>query len=37
MCEQEELRGFTKRQVYKKRDHMNSAGLVAVKVAKVKV
>jgi hypothetical protein len=36
-CEQEELRGFTKRQVYTKRDKMNQAGLVTVKVPKVKV
>ncbi len=32
-CEQEEeLRGFTKRQVYNKRDTMRAAGLVQVKV-----
>ncbi len=37
MCEQEELRGFTKKQVYKKRDHTNSAGLVTVKASKVKL
>jgi hypothetical protein len=36
-CEQEELRGFTKRQVYKKRDKMSKAGLITVKVPRVKV
>jgi hypothetical protein len=36
-CDQEELRGFTKKQVYKKRDKMNQAGLVTVKVPKVTV
>jgi hypothetical protein len=36
-CEQKELRGFTKKQVYKKRDKMNQAGLVTVKVPKVTV
>jgi hypothetical protein len=36
-CDQEELRGFTKRQVYDKRNSMSKAGLVTVKVPKVKV
>jgi hypothetical protein len=36
-CEQEELRGFTKQQVYNKRANMAVAGLVTVKVPKVKV
>ncbi len=36
-CEQEELRGFTKRQVHTKRYSMNEAGLVKIKVPKVKV
>ncbi len=35
--EQEELRGFTKKQVYNKRDNMSRAGLDKVKVSKVKV
>ncbi len=37
MCEQEELRGFTKKQVYSKCSTMSKAGLVKIKVPKVKV
>jgi hypothetical protein len=29
------LRGFTKKQVYDKRDHMSQAGLIKIKVPKV--
>ncbi len=36
-CEQEELRGFTKQQVYNKRGNMAAAGLVTVQVPKAKV
>ncbi len=34
-CEQEELRRFTKKQVYDKRNNMAQAGLVKLKVPKV--